>query len=73
MTQTSHLPGDPAVEPPADVVDDGTSDVMAEDEVVHISAPAAELAESIAHHGEESAFIADVPDWDEQDPLAPIS
>ena len=50
---------------PADVIDDVVSDVLAEDEVVHVPAAAAELAESLAHHGE--TFVADVPDWDEPD------
>jgi hypothetical protein len=49
-----------------DVVDDGTSDVLAEDEVVHVPPAAAELAESIEHAG-EPGFIADIDDWD--DPL----
>jgi hypothetical protein len=51
-----------------DIVDDGFSDVLAEDDVVHVPPAAAELAESI-EHGDEGGFIADVPDWDEQDPL----
>ena len=50
---------------PPDVVDDGASDVLAEDEVVHVPAAAAELVESIEHHGE--TFVADVPDWDNPD------
>ena len=50
---------------PPDVVDNGVSDVLAEDEVVHVPAAAAELAESIEHHGE--TFVADVPDWDNPD------
>lgn len=53
------------VDPP-DVIDNGVSDVLAEDEVVHVPHAAAELAESIEHHGE--TFVADVPDWDEPDP-----
>ncbi|MGE5829115.1 MAG: hypothetical protein ACM30G_12265 [Micromonosporaceae bacterium] len=51
-----------------DTVADGASDVMAEDESVHVPAAAAELAESIEHKG-ESAFIADISDWDQEDPL----
>lgn len=47
---------------------DGASDVMAEDEIVHVPAAAAELAESIEHKG-DSAFIADISDWDKEDPL----
>jgi hypothetical protein len=50
------------VQPP-DVIDDGVSDVLAEDEVVHVPPAVAELVESIEHHGE--TFVADVPDWDE--------
>jgi hypothetical protein len=49
------------------VVDDGTSDVLAEDEVVHVGPAAAELAESLEHH-HDATFVADVPDWDEPDP-----
>jgi hypothetical protein len=54
------------LEPP-DVVDDGVTDVLTDDEVVHVPAAAAELAESLEHHGD--TFVADVPDWDEPDPL----
>jgi hypothetical protein len=50
-----------------DVVDHGVSDVLLEDEVVHVPAAVAELAESLEHNG--STFVADVPDWDEPDPL----
>jgi hypothetical protein len=50
-----------------DIVDDGASDVLAEDDIVHVPAAGAELAESIEHH--EVGFIADVADWDEPDPL----
>jgi hypothetical protein len=50
---------------PPDMVDDGASDVLAEDEVVHVPPSTAELAESIEHHGE--TFVADVPDWDNPD------
>jgi hypothetical protein len=52
---------------PADVIDDGTSDVLAEDEVVHVPEAVAELAESTEHHG--ATFVADVPHWDEPDSL----
>jgi hypothetical protein len=44
------------------------TDVLAEDEIVHVPPAAAELAESIEHTG-ESSFIAEVPDWDAEDPL----
>jgi hypothetical protein len=59
MTDTPQAP---------DIVDDGTSDVLAEDEVVHVPPAGAELVEA-TEHGGESSFIADVPDWDEEDPL----
>lgn len=52
---------------PPDVVDNGVTDVLADDEVVHVPPAAAELAESLEHHGD--TFVADVPDWDEPDPL----
>jgi hypothetical protein len=45
------------------------SDVLPEDEVVHVPPAAAELAESIEHNG-EPGFIADIPDWDAEDPLS---
>jgi len=51
---------------PPDVVDHGTSDVLAEDEIVHVSPAAAEQAESNGH-AHESTFIEDVPDWNEPD------
>jgi hypothetical protein len=51
----------------ADVVDDGVSDVLNEDDVVHVPPAAAEMAESLEHH-HDSTFVADVPDWDETDP-----
>jgi hypothetical protein len=52
---------------PADVIDDGSSDVLAEDDIVHVPPAVAELAESSVHHGE--TFVADVPHWDEAEPL----
>lgn len=52
---------------PPDVVDNGVTDVLADDEVVHVPPAAAELAESLEHHGD--TFVADVPDWDGPDPL----
>ena len=60
MTDT---PDDP------EIVDDGASDVMAEDDVVHVTAGDAELAESIEHSHDAGGFIADVPAWNETDPL----
>ncbi len=50
---------------PPDVIDDVVSDVLTEEEVVHVSPAVAELVESIEHHGE--TFVSDVPDWDEPD------
>ena len=50
---------------PPDVIDDVVSDVMTEEEVVHVPPAVAELVESIEHHGE--TFVSDVPDWDEPD------
>jgi hypothetical protein len=47
------------------VVDDGATDVLAE-EIVHVPAGVAELVEAVQHHGE--TFVADVPDWDKPDP-----
>jgi hypothetical protein len=48
-----------------DVVADEVTDVLNEDEVVHVPPAAAELAESLEHHGE--TFVADVPEWDNTD------
>lgn len=53
---------------PADVVDDGVTDVLTDDEVVQVPQAVAELAESLEHHGE--TFVSDVPDWDEPDPFS---
>ena len=53
---------------PDDVVDDGVTDVLTEDEVVHVSPGAAELAETLEHEPLPT-FPADVPDWDSRDPL----
>ena len=50
---------------PPDVIDDVVSDVLTEEDVVHVSPAVAELVESIEHHGE--TFVSDVPDWDEPD------
>jgi hypothetical protein len=49
-----------------DVVDDGASDVLAQDDVVHVPPAAAEMAESMEHH-HDATFVADIPDWDEPD------
>jgi hypothetical protein len=51
-----------------DIVDDGASPVLTEDDVVQVPAGGAELAESI-DHPHVGAFITDVPAWDEDDPL----
>lgn len=61
MTDTPHAD---------DIVDDGASDVMAEDEVLQVPAGGAELAESLEHRQDAGGFIADVPAWDEQDPVS---
>jgi hypothetical protein len=39
------------------------------DEVVHVPAAAAELAEAVQHRRDES-FVAEIPDWDQEDPLS---
>jgi hypothetical protein len=49
---------------PADVIDDGASDVLAEDEVVHVPPATEELAESLEPG---STFLPDVPHWEEPD------
>lgn len=54
---------------PPDVIDDGVSDVLTEDDVVHVPVAAAELAESLDHPG--ATFIDDVPDWDAPDQQMP--
>ena len=53
---------------PPDVVDDEVTDVLADDDVVHVSPAAAELAETLEHE-HVPTFPADVPDWDSEDPL----
>jgi hypothetical protein len=59
---------DIAAEGSSDVGDEAVTDVMTEDEIVHVPPAAAELAESLEHH-HDPTFVADVPDWDEPDPL----
>jgi hypothetical protein len=49
---------------PGDVIDDEASDVLAEDEVVHVQHGNEELAESLEP---QSAFLPDVSHWDEPD------
>ena len=58
MTQDTH---------PEDMIDDGVSDVLAEDDVVHVPPAAKEMAESLEH---PSTFLPDVPDWDAPGPEA---
>jgi hypothetical protein len=58
MTDDIHAP---------DVIDDGVTDVLAEDEVVHVPPGTEELAESLEHDG--STFLPEVSDWDEPDPV----
>jgi hypothetical protein len=48
--------------PPPDVIDDKSTDVLAEDEVVHVPPATEELVES---QDPGSTFLPDVPDWDE--------
>jgi len=47
---------------PADVVDEGASDVLAEDEVVHVPPAVEDLADS---QEAGSTFLPDVPGWDD--------
>ena len=47
---------------PADVVDDQTTDVLAEDEVVHVPPAVEDLADS---QEAGSTFLPDVPGWDD--------
>jgi hypothetical protein len=53
---------------PVDVVDDGVTDILTDDEVVHVQPSNAELAEATEHRG-EAGFITDVTGWDTEDPL----
>jgi hypothetical protein len=48
-----------------EVIDDGASDVLAEDDVVHVPTGVEELAESTEH---VSTFLPEVPDWEEPEP-----
>ena len=45
-----------------DVIDDKSTDVLAEDDVVHVSPATEDLAES---QDPGSTFLPDVPDWDQ--------
>ena len=49
----------------ADIVDHGVSDVLNEDEIVHVPEGVVDLAEQSEMHG--AAFISDVPNWDAPD------
>jgi hypothetical protein len=51
---------------PPDVIDDGASDVLAEDEVVHVPPATEELAEAGTPG---STYLPDVPHWDEEDAM----
>lgn len=48
--------------PVPDVIDDKSTDVLAEDEVVHVPPATEDLAESVEPG---STYLPDVPDWDE--------
>lgn len=61
MTEPTAIPG---------VIDHGTSDVLAEEDIVHVPAGAEELAESLQEP--PSTFVPDVPHWDEPDPHEPV-
>jgi hypothetical protein len=61
MTDASQLPG-----MPPDVIDDQASDVLNEDEVVHVPAAVEHLVESIEH--EHTMFAPDVPQWEAGEP-----
>ncbi len=50
---------------PTDVVDEGTSDVLAEDEIVRVPPATEELAGST---DPGSTYLPDIPNWD--DPAA---
>ena len=47
-----------------DMVDNEVTDVLTEDEVVHVPPAAEQLAESLDH---PSTFVADVPHWDDEE------
>lgn len=55
---------------PPDVIDDKASDVLAEDEVVHVPPATEELAESLE---QGSSYLPDVPHWDEPDGNLPAA
>jgi hypothetical protein len=57
MTDVSHSP----VTPP-DVIDNQASDVLNENEIVHVPAAVEQLVESIEQ--EHTTFAPDVPQWE---------
>jgi hypothetical protein len=61
MTDASLLP-----EPPPDVIDNQVSDVLNEDEIVHVPPAVEHLVESMAQ--EHTTFAPEVPQWDPDEP-----
>ena len=61
MTDANHI-----TETPPDVIDDQVSDVLNEDEVVHVPPAVEYLVESIAQ--EHTTFAPDVPQWEAGEP-----
>jgi hypothetical protein len=55
-----------ASELPPDVIDDQVTDVLNEDEVVHVPPAVGHLVESMAH--EHTTFAPDVPEWEAGEP-----
>jgi hypothetical protein len=53
------------VEIAPDVIDDGTSDVLNEDEIVHVPAAVEQLVES---HELHSTYPPEVPHWEPGEP-----
>jgi hypothetical protein len=51
---------------PPDVIDDQASDVMNEDEIVHVPPAVEQLVESIQQ--EHTTFAPEVPQWDPGEP-----
>ena len=51
---------------PPDVIDDQTTDVLNEDEIVHVPPAVEQLVESIQQ--EHTTFAPDVPQWDPDEP-----
>ena len=61
MTDASQIP-----ETPPDVIDDQVSDVLSEDEVVHVPPAVEHLVESIEH--DHTTFAPEVPQWEPGEP-----